>query len=158
MTACQHIRENAMHLMVQTPYTLFAYWDVTPEYLELAKSSLPGEHFGLQIRLVRETAEGAEIADTLSIPSQEIKGRTYFSRQNPYNAYYAELGLSYQGGFFTLLRSAPVITPPAGKATKHLMPKSTTESHRKDTSGSQLVPDSLPFAYSPAENKGSRGD
>lgn len=154
MEACQNIQENVLHSMVQTPFSLFVYWDITQEYLALAKNSLLDVQSGLQLRIVRETPKGMETDFSHSITEREHKGSAYFYQLSPYCVYFAELGFFYHGGFFTLLRSLRTLTPPVEKVTSRLLSKCSLENKAK----MNVVTKALPFAYSPVEKMSLRGD
>lgn len=149
MTPCQGNHESTLHLMTQTPTSLFVYWELTADFLDLAKNSLDDLSPGLCLRLLREEQNGPEIVEELIFADTDVKGRMYFSVLRSYSAYFAELGLSCQSGFFTLLRS-----------TRTLLPPEQPVHYRVDSNNIRPVsiPPSLPFAYSPAENLRQRGE
>jgi hypothetical protein len=148
MADCLLMKNNVVNLMVQSPENLFVYWDMCPAFLEMATSQLQDVRPGLYIRLIRVESTGPAIDEVLEVADGEFVGSAYFYGQRPYAVYYAEAGLSYQDGFFTLLRSTTVLTPPDMRPTGM---------HSPDYEGMRL-PTVLPFAYSPVENEKERGE
>jgi hypothetical protein len=149
MVACQTSHESVLQLMVQTPYTLFAYWDLTNEYLDLARSSLSGVTPELSLRLVRMNHTSTEAVANHTMPDSALRGNYYFTQQRPHSAYFAELGFSSHTGFFTLLRSNQINTPPDGKPTHHVESGSAYDGAH--STFPEEVPAALPFVYSPEE-------
>lgn len=135
---------NLLHLMVQSPETLFCYWDMSTDYLSMATSELIDVNPGLHLRLLQQTANEPLIIEEFGIPGMLHNGSAYFYGQTSFAAYYVELGLSYHGGYFTLLRSHTVSTPPDQQVTS-----SFPYSKPKHPS----LPPTLPFAYSPQERQ-----
>lgn len=134
--------ENLLVLMVQAPGDIFAYWEISPDFIEMAVQELQGVTPELYLRLYREAAAHAPGLPCHVFPRDLYRGSAYFHGLVPYHAYCAELGLSYGGGFFTLLRSDPAMTPPAKPVPTH-KPSQTKASH--------LIPPLPGFAYSPAD-------
>lgn len=98
-------------LLVQDPFNLYAYWEITPERLALAANYLgeAPESLTLAIRLVqRGTAGVREIARGRV---EDLCGQRYFNNLAPGEAYQAEVGVLRDGNFFTLLCSAQAILP-----------------------------------------------
>ena len=148
MADCLLMKNNVVHLMVQSPEDLFVYWDLCPEFLQMATSQLQDVRSGLCIRLICVETTGPITEKVLVFPDGEFIGSAYFYGQRPYAVYYAEAGLFYQDGFFTLLRSANILTPPD---------KRPSGLHSPDAKGMRL-PSVLPFAYSPVENEEEWGE
>lgn len=141
--------ESILHLMVQTPTSLFVYWELTQEFLDLAQSALQETFAGIWLRLVREGKSGPEAVESRYVTELLANGSLYFTDQSPYSTYFAELAVAYHGGFFTLLRSAAALLPPDGRV----------EEKKEITITSPIViPPSLPFTYSPTEQQRLRGE
>lgn len=135
---------NLLHLMVQSPETLFVYWDMNADYLNMATGELKDVNPGLHLRLLQQSADEPIIIEEFRIPGMLHNGSAYFYDQRPYAAFYAELGLSYHGGYFTLLRSHTVSTPPDQQVSSSF-PHTNTKHH--------TLPPKLPFVYSPEEGE-----
>lgn len=135
---------NLLHLMVQSPETLFVYWDMNEDYLNMATGELQDVNPGLHLRLLQQSGEESIIIEEFRIPGMLHHGSAYIYGQKSYAAYYAELGLSYHGGYFTLLRSHIISTPPAQQVSSSF-PHTNAQHH--------AVPLKLPFAYSPQERE-----
>lgn len=141
MAACRVTRENMVHLMVQTPYSLFVYWDISGDYLEMARESLQGVEPGLRIRLLQDAGTGDVPVEDVAVPETMLLGSWYFNGQRPCAVYTAELGFIYHGGFFTLLRTERILTPPSA---------GVEEKQQARTALKEALP-ILPFTYSPSE-------
>lgn len=139
--------ENKLHLMVQAPETVFVYWKLYPDYIDMAKSQIQETSDSLVLRLFRHWA-GGQPEDVAHRNISDVSGSTYFYGLRPYTTYFTEISLAYQGGNFTLIRSKHVITPPADKTAGDLLISPATP----DT-----VPPMAPFTYSPEEMKKKRG-
>jgi hypothetical protein len=138
--------ESMLHLMVQTPYSLYVYWDMAPAYPDLARVSLEGVKPGLALRLIELQNQQSRTIMQHSLPETPLRGNFYFTGLMPLTPYVAELGFLYANGYFTLLQSGTVITPPDGQMIE---PQPYNEPSR-------LPGRELPFAYSPVE-AGERG-
>jgi hypothetical protein len=132
---------------VQSPFSLFLYWQLTSDYLDMACTSLENVKPGLNLRLISENDHSPELTERRLLTGHVRQGSLYFTQLRPHTAYLAELGLSYHGGFFTLLRSTRTFTPPAGKVESAILSETNVKS----------LPQNLPFVYSPLEKKG-RGE
>lgn len=135
---------STLQLMVQTPTDLFVYWEVSREFLALARTALPEAASGIALLLYRQESEQSDETALVWLDDGQLAGSYYFNRQQPWKIYYAELALSCPGGFFTLLRSNLVVTPPAAKEGGERPPVHLPW---------QAVPIKLPFAYSPSEER-----
>lgn len=141
--------ENNLHLMVQTPEIVFVYWELYPDYIEMAKSRIQDTLDNFVLRLLRHT-DGSQLDEIAryDLSATSLNGSTYFYGLIPYASYFAEISLAYSGGNFTLIRSKHVITPPAANITgDFLAPLASPDA----------VPPMVPFTYSPEENKQKRG-
>ncbi|MDW7650238.1 MAG: DUF4912 domain-containing protein [Bacillota bacterium] len=145
MAKCLLENNNTLHLMVQDPNTLFVYWHISADYLQMATKELQSIHPGLHLRLVEEEYRGSSVSASYQFPQRQYHGSAYFHGQRPFRTYHAELGLTYHGGFFAVLRSETALTPPAGRPGHQ--PDKDTE-----------LPALLPFAYSPPEQMRGRGE
>ena len=93
--------ENAMHLLVQSPRVLYAYWELSP-----GLKNVFSEKKGVQIRL---NAQGRGPYCTGSRPVQRSH---YFSGVEPGRSYNCEIGIVKNGNeFYPLLRSNSVVAP-----------------------------------------------
>jgi hypothetical protein len=137
---------SALQLMVQTPGDLFVYWEITKEYLELARHELQGTFAQMLLLLYREEPGQTETAALVRLYAEPLNGSYYFTRQRPWKTYYAELALESKGTVFTLLRSNRVVTPPVTPGSWEARPAVPAQW--------QDVPPKLPFAYSPEEERG----
>lgn len=110
-------------LLVEDPFNVFTYWEITPRRQDLARSYLrPGQgEARLAIRLLAHDAGGYH---TVTMHPAPAVGQEYFSGLEPGQTYEAELGLADdRGGFLVLLRSNPAMTPalaPASPVTPEL--------------------------------------
>lgn len=98
-------------LLVQDPFNLFAYWEVTAERLTLAASYLGEDEkkLTLAIRLLERLGHGVrEIARSVIA---EKCGRCYFEHLNPGTTYQAEVGVLTGEGFFPLICSEATSLP-----------------------------------------------
>lgn len=138
---------SVLQLMVQTPCDLFVFWEISREYLALARAEIEGTTAEMVLRLCREEFGQSAEAGAICLGDDALSGSRYFGRQMPRRTYYAELVISFRGGYFTLLRSNRVMTPPSGQETEK-SPSVTVQW--------PAVPPKLPFAYSPEEKM--RGD
>ena len=141
--------ESCLHLMVQTPTSLFVYWELTEEYLGMARSALQSEFSGISLCLMREGESGSEAVENRFISELLTKGSLYFTGQKPYTTYFTELAVAYHGSFFTLLRSSSVLLPPDGSVVEKTSTKIASQ---------PITPPSLPFAYSPTDLQRLRGE
>jgi hypothetical protein len=143
MTTGRKTRENLLQIMVQTPQDIFVYWDIQPDYLEMARLLLQGTQSGMVLRVFRESKGRTDETASIHLYAGSYSNSIYFHNQNPYTTYYAELAFLYNDGYFTLLRSNRVISPPQvpieGKGL------TVTELQKV-----KVLP-MIPFAYSPAE-------
>ncbi|MBT9172086.1 MAG: hypothetical protein DDT21_00467 [Syntrophomonadaceae bacterium] len=137
---------SALQLMVQTPGDLFVYWEVSREFLKIARIGLRDSSAQMVLLLYREESGQTEQAALVPLDQDLFYGSHYFSRQKPWKTYYAELSLSYKGAFFTLLRSNRVLTPPVELGSGEEKPSVPVQW--------QDVTPKLPFAYSPEEERG----
>jgi hypothetical protein len=135
---------SALQMMVQTPTDLFVYWQVSREYLALAKTALPESASEIALILYRQEAEQSVETALVWLEDGQLDGTYYFGRQQPWKTYFAELALNCPEGFFTLLRSNMVVTPPVVKERGERPPLQLPW---------QTVPLKLPFAYSPSEER-----
>ncbi|TDA70102.1 MAG: DUF4912 domain-containing protein [Clostridia bacterium] len=111
-------------LLVEDPFNLFAYWEITSGRRDLARSYLgPSQsEGGLAVRLLARDADGYRLL--AARPATAI-GQAYFSGLEPGQTYEAELGLTGdRGGFLVLLRSNPATTPSLSSAPR-TMPEVT---------------------------------
>lgn len=138
---------SALQLMVQTPGDLFVYWEVSREYLELARLSLQDASAQMVLLLCREAPGLTETAALVWLDDDPLNGSYYFTGQQPWKTYFAELALSYKGALFTLLRSNKVVTPPLAISNGEARPSAPVQW--------QAEPPKLPFAYSPEERRGA---
>lgn len=141
--------ESSLHLMVQTPTSLFVYWEITEEFLALVKSALQEEITGVWLRLLKEGEDSPEVVENRIILEQITNGSLYFTGKKPYSTYFAELAAACHAGLFTLIRSVSVLLPP----------DSRVEERAEGLIISPLaIPPSLPFAYSPTNLQCGRGE
>lgn len=149
MPKSQISAESRLHLMVQTPTSLFAYWDITQEFLDLARTALDEEFTGIWFFLIKEGKSGPEAVESRYIAEHLTDGSFYFTDKKPYSTYFAELAVACHGGFFTLLRSASALLPPDG-----------TVEEKTDSiiASPAIIPPALPFAYSPTNQQCTRGE
>ncbi|MHB1255553.1 MAG: DUF4912 domain-containing protein [Dethiobacteraceae bacterium] len=141
--------ESSLHLMVQTPTSLFVYWEITEEYLDLARSALQEVFTGIWLRLMREGESGHEVVESRYVSEHLTSGSLYFSSKRSYSTYFAELAVAYHGSFFTLLRSVSALLPPDGRVEEKLSNVITSP---------LIIPPALPFAYSPTNQQYTRGE
>lgn len=135
---------SVLQLMVQTPYDLFVFWEVSREYLALVRAEIEKTTAEMVLRLCREEYGQSAEAAFVCLGDDVLSGARYFSGQMPRRTYYAELMISFRGGYFTLLRSNRVMTPPAVQGM---------EENPSVTVPWQITPPKLPFAYSPEEER-----
>jgi hypothetical protein len=136
--------ENLLVLLVQSTQNLFAYWQMRPSYLWLARAQLglersEGNNLCLTL-FTRQTADSTGLQErSHSVP--ELSGTYYFHKVAPSALYYVELGLEVHDRQFTLLRSNEVGTPPGSPGEGS-----------PESKGAVHTPFSgLPFTYSPGE-------
>jgi hypothetical protein len=160
MKACQASQESVIYLMVQSPDMLFGYWDAAEDYLTLARNSLNDIAPGLCLRLVHVSQDSSEVVVSQTMPDSSIRGNYYFSGLIPHATYFAELGFSFHGGFFTLLRSNMVHTPPDKKPAHGLEDRFYKEYGDTYQSAvkTQWLVSPMPFVYSPTENMEEEGE
>jgi hypothetical protein len=135
--------------MVQTSTSLFVYWEITQEFLDLARAALHEEFTGLWLRLMREGENGSEEVESRFITTHLTNGSHYFTGKKPYSVYFMELAVAYHGSFFTLLRSVSAFLPPAGRVEEKI---------NSITTSPGITPPALPFAYSPTNLQCTRGE
>jgi hypothetical protein len=141
MTTGRKARENLLHIMVQTPQDIFVYWEIQPDYLEMARLLLQGAQPGMVLRVFRESKGRTDETASIHLYPGNYSNSMYFHNQNPYATYYAELAFLCNDGYFTLLRSNRVISPPQVPIAGKWFPV---------TEFREVLP-MIPFAYSPAE-------
>ncbi|MFW0861486.1 MAG: DUF4912 domain-containing protein [Dethiobacter sp.] len=149
MSKSQISAQSVLHLMVQTPTSLFVYWEITQEFLDLARSALQEEFTGIWLLLMKEGASGPEAVESRFISLHLANGSLYFTGKKPYSVYFAELAVAFHGGFFTLLRSDSALLPPDGRVEEKVESVITSPS---------VTPPALPFAYSPTNQQCTRGE
>jgi hypothetical protein len=102
--------ENAMHLLVQSPRVLYAYWELSP-----GLKNVFSEKKGVQIRL---NAQGRGPYCTTDLDMS--KRSHYFSGVEPGRSYNCEIGIVNNGNeFYPLLRSNSVVAPLERPAEKY---------------------------------------
>lgn len=102
--------ENAMHLLVQSPRVLYAYWELSP-----GLKNVFSEKKGVQIRL---NAQGRGPYCTTDLDLS--KRSHYFSGVEPGRSYNCEIGIVKNGNeFYPLLRSNSVVAPLERPAEKY---------------------------------------
>jgi hypothetical protein len=97
-------------LMVQDPFHLFAYWELSDQAIERARTEV-GE-LGTTV-LVLQTENGSEQREV------DLRGGNYYLAVAPNAVYEAQIALrDSRGKLFTLLKSNRVSTPAANVSTR----------------------------------------
>jgi hypothetical protein len=96
--------ENTLVLLVQSPRVLFTYWEVSAAVRE----SLKGREMVLRLC----TAENGRFSPREVVAPPFFAGDWYFRDVIPGGHYRCELGWTENGGFYPLLYSEVVETPP----------------------------------------------
>lgn len=99
---------DLMNLMLQDPFTLYCYWEVTPGTLSGRGLSASSDE-----ALVVRVHPGD--ADHFDVDAGGFIGSSYINLETGGGTYFVELGLrSADGSFHPILRSNTVMLPPVG--------------------------------------------
>jgi len=102
-------------LMMRDPYWAHAYWEVTQDTINLAKSELGPEHAGSVSVLRIYELEGGETKQLFDIELSSNATNWYINTGKPGASFCAEIGIRTQSGrFYTLVRSNTITMPPVG--------------------------------------------
>lgn len=105
-----HYGRDRLVLMVQDPHHLFAYWELTPESLDRARSAAGGAGTPVLAISAGGTTEFREV---------DLRGGNYYLAVAPNRDYTAELALrDPQGRLHVLARSNKVMTPAPGVSSR----------------------------------------
>ena len=120
VTACKlpiENGENFIEVMVQSPCCLYAYWELSLEFKDMATRHFKTawSQLSLFLRLFDVTGvsfngENANYLQEYPIDSDCIS--FYFSPLQAGRAYLLDLGVKNNGEFLSLLRSSVAMTPP----------------------------------------------
>ena len=100
--------QDLMKLMLQDPFTLYCYWEVTPRTLAGRGLSASND----EVLVVRVHPDDA---DHFDVGVGGAVGSAYINLENGGGAYFVELGLrSADGSFHPILRSNTVMLPSVG--------------------------------------------
>ncbi|NQT18387.1 MAG: DUF4912 domain-containing protein, partial [Planctomycetes bacterium] len=100
--------QDLIGLMLQDPFTLYCYWEVTANTLSCrARAASGGEVFVVRVH--------PENDDHFDVGVGGAVGSVYINLENGGGSYFVELGLrASDGGFHPILRSNTVLLPPVG--------------------------------------------
>lgn len=105
--------ENVLHLLVQSPRVIFAYWELSEGHIRIVT-----EHGDLFLKLYNsDLKDGFPAKGYLcrKVKLPPFTGNWYFHDLDPGRFYYCELGFEQDGVFYPLLRSNQTETPRAGR-------------------------------------------
>ena len=116
-------KKDYLMLLVQDPYNLYSYWEITNERLAMAANLLQQDTESLAVAvrlLIREAGKLEEVARHKTTNSC---GHRYFSGFPTGRTYIAELGVPQAGGgFLTLLSSDEVCLGVENERQKLVLP------------------------------------
>lgn len=118
--------ENRLTLLVQDPYWVHAYWEITSE----AKQ----EYKVFDGNLLTLRVYHAENGDSFDIPLNELTRSWYFNVPQPANPYYAELGVINESGDFKTIIKSNTVNVPSDKPSPYFDEewKSETEATQEE--------------------------
>jgi len=107
--------QDRLVLMVRDPYWLHAYWEITDDTINLAKSELGPEHEGSASILRIYEIEGGEPRRAFDIRLDGNASNWYINVGKPGACFCVDIGiLTHSGRFYSLARSNTVTMPPIG--------------------------------------------
>jgi len=107
--------QDRLVLMVRDPYWAHAYWEITPETVELAKSELGNEHEGSSSILRVYELTGGETQQQCDIDLSGNAENWYINLGKPGASFCIDIGiLTCSGRFYSLVRSNSITMPPIG--------------------------------------------
>jgi len=120
VTACKlpmETGENFIELMVQSPSCLYAYWELSMEFKDMATRHFKTawSHLSLFLRLFDVTGINFDGENANQLEEYLIQchcSSFYFSPLKAGHAYLLDLGVKSNGEFLSLLRSKVALTPP----------------------------------------------
>ena len=106
---------DKLALMVRDPYWAHAYWEITPETTNLARSELGREHqASTTVLRIYDLASG-EALKRFDIELNGNASNWYINLGEPGGSFCVDIGiLTPSGRFYTLARSNSVTMPPSG--------------------------------------------
>ncbi|HUW35048.1 MAG TPA: DUF4912 domain-containing protein [Planctomycetota bacterium] len=111
----QDYGRDRLVLMVRDPYWAHAYWEVTQDAIDLAKSELGSEHDGSLSVLRIYELEGGETRLAFDIELAGSATNWYINLGKPGGSFCVDIGIRTPSGrFYTLVRSNSVTMPPIG--------------------------------------------
>jgi len=110
--------QDRLALMVRDPYWGHAYWEITPETLNLARSELGAEHESSKSILRIYDFESGEPEPQFDIELTGNADNWYINFGKPGGTFCVDIGiLTPSGRFYTLARSNTVPMPPMGMSS-----------------------------------------
>ncbi|NQT18288.1 MAG: DUF4912 domain-containing protein [Planctomycetes bacterium] len=114
----QEYGHDRIALMVRDPYWVHAYWEITPETIDLANSELDGDHLNsVSILRIYDVSSG----EALRRFDVELSGNAtnwYINLGQPGGTFCVDIGILTPGNrFYTLARSNTVSMPPVGMSS-----------------------------------------
>ncbi|UNC93426.1 DUF4912 domain-containing protein [Candidatus Contubernalis alkaliaceticus] len=108
--------ENVIEVLVQSPDCIYAYWELSREYKDMATRHFKTawSHLSLSLRLYQVTCMPFDGRNECRYTEYTIESHCssfYFSQTKAGKAYVVDLGVTNQGKFLSLLRSKTIMTP-----------------------------------------------
>jgi len=116
----QHYNDDKITLLVRDPYWAYAYWEVTPKKMDMARAELGegGSEASLTLRVYDVTNvifDGGNANSYYDIGVYERISSWYMDVGKPGNSFICDLGLKTRDGrFITLARSNAISVPRDG--------------------------------------------
>lgn len=109
--------ENFIEVMIQSPNCIYAYWELSTEFKEMATRHFKTawSQLSLFLRLFDVTGvnfDGENANQLWEYPIKSHCSSFYFSPLKAVSAYLVDLGVKNNGEFLSLFRSRVVMTPP----------------------------------------------
>jgi hypothetical protein len=106
---------DVLRLMARDPYWAHAYWEVTWESMEKARSAVEDRDARLTLRIfdATEQPDQGPVLALFDIEVFQREGNWYLEMGRPDRTFYAEVGVKGKDGTFRgIARSNPIQTPP----------------------------------------------
>ncbi len=109
--------ENKLVLMVRDPYWVFAYWEMTPGYLNQfiqnhQLADVAKEYILRLYQIARDQGDSFEAGNVIDFPLHSMTRKYYMNVPTPGAAYIVDFGVRTDTGeFYTMLRSNKVSVP-----------------------------------------------
>ncbi|WP_227764967.1 DUF4912 domain-containing protein [Zhaonella formicivorans] len=110
--------ESKAVLLVKDPYWIYAYWDIgeeaKKEFVETTKDPEVWSKSSPVLRVYNVTNEPLHRAPYFDIPIHDEAANWYIKVGKPKNSFIVEVGRTFEGSFYPLVRSNQVSTPADG--------------------------------------------